>query len=78
MSTKFTDRSTPFLYKKVKFTRRIGLKCPKSYKITKKVVTLTHHTFNPIMTGALCARRIFEAIFLQVFVKNYGLIFSDF
>ena len=45
MSTTFTDRSTPFLYKKVKFTRRIGLKCPKSYKITKKVVTLTHHTF---------------------------------
>ena len=35
---------------------------------------------NPIMTGggALCARRIFEAIFLQVFVKHYGLIFSDF
>ena len=28
--------------------------------------------------GALCARLIFEDIFLQLFVKHYGLILSDF
>ena len=28
--------------------------------------------------GALCARRLFKAIFLQVLVKDHGLKLSDF
>ena len=41
-------------------------------QIIKDVLTLLW------LGGALCARQIFEDIFLHVFVKNYGLIVSDF
>ena len=40
----------------------------------------THALITPIPPGggALCARRLFNAIFLQVLVKEHGLKLSDF